>query len=57
VQRDDRSGREIRIPKLPTGFVEHFAERQPDELQMRSQPLEVRRGQIGEKVVLVTAGF
>ncbi len=41
------------MPQLSAGLVEHLAERQRDQLQMRRQALEFRRRQGGEKMVLI----
>ena len=41
--------------QLSAGFVEDFTERHRDQLQMRGPALEFRRGQRGEKMVLIRA--
>ena len=53
VQRHDGGGGEIGVLQLPAGLVEDFAEQHRNQLQMRSQALELRRGQRGEQMVLI----
>ena len=55
MQRHDGRGGEIGVLHLLAGFVEDFTEQHRDELQVRSQALEFRRGQGGEQMVLVRA--
>ena len=52
VQRDDRRRREIGVLQLASGLVEHLAEPQWHELQVRRQRFEFAGRQGGEKVVL-----
>ena len=52
VQRDDGRRREIGILQLAAGFVEHLAEEERCEFQMRCQGLEFSRRQCRQKVIL-----
>ena len=53
MQRDDRADGEVGVLQLRAGLIEHFAERQRRELQVRGEALELRRGKRGEEVVVV----
>ena len=44
-----------RLLQLLAGFVENFTERHRNQLQMRGQVLEFRRGQSAKKMVLIRA--
>jgi hypothetical protein len=41
------------VLQLSAWLIEHFTERYRDQFQVRSQALELRRGQGGEKFILI----
>jgi len=55
VQRDDRGGWKIGVLQLHVRFVEHLAEQERHQFQMRNQRFKFRRWQSGKQMVLIRA--